>query len=30
MFKRRRSAKDFAAEIKPHLELEAEQKHAEG
>jgi macrolide transport system ATP-binding/permease protein len=30
MFKRRRSAKDFAAEIQAHLELEADQLHTEG
>jgi macrolide transport system ATP-binding/permease protein len=30
MFGRRRSAKDFAEEIKAHLELEADQLHGEG
>jgi macrolide transport system ATP-binding/permease protein len=30
MFKRKRSAKDFAEEIKAHLELEADELHAEG
>src|ERR1700722_19877950 len=30
MFKRKRSAEDFAAEINAHLELEAEELRAEG
>ncbi len=30
MFRRKRSAKDFAEEIKTHLELEADQLREEG
>jgi len=30
MFKRKRSAEDFAEEIKAHLELEADELHSEG
>ena len=30
MFKRKRSAEDFAEEVRAHLELEADELHADG